>query len=439
MSQDDRPVQTHRGTRPGSSWADLLFSFVVQKILNRRDEILAATQPDLMTEVWVPSDESRSLSLGERSTWMKLSDLIWADDIATMRSTSNAARLPPAAKLVVGASCDSFSEHGFRLSFGRNKTAVLAQPAGAGSKQSRRLLYGAQGMKGTLTAMRENDVPVALPLVSEYRHLGVQISVQGKMGPEIAYRISQSRAAFQEGRRKVFKATSIPVARKAYLLRAYVLPKLLFGSGSWPPLSKAEQRMFNGALWSYYRQILCVPRDSDQHYSFATVLALVNLPGPDATLHAQRLLYLGQMVRTGPPELWALVKLDRPYADLVLASARWLFQWVHRTSPLPNPETGWPTWLSLMQNEPHKMKGWVARAQALEAKRCQVVASLDGLYRALRSFTEPASTASQEVDKAGEVCIPCGRLFRTRVAWSCHAQRVHGYRSRPHTSHYEAD
>ncbi|CAE7662574.1 hypothetical protein AK812_SmicGene4613 [Symbiodinium microadriaticum] len=175
LQNDKVPVITTRGTRPGSSWADLLFSFVVRRILQRRDALQDNAGGVVHAPV-IPDDTARTLQPCDNSKPLKaLEDLIWADDIATMKVADSAVALPRGIKTSVGTSCDSFAEHGFRLSFGRCKTAVLAQPAGDGAKSTRRLLFGAQGMQGEILAMREHAAPAKVPLVSEYRHLGAQV------------------------------------------------------------------------------------------------------------------------------------------------------------------------------------------------------------------------------------------------------------------------
>ena len=429
MQQDDTPVVTSRGTRPGSSWADILFSFIVRRIIDRRNALqhghFSTAQPPT-----IPDDSARSLSPCDTSSRQKvLQDLIWADDIATMRVVQKAADLPVGIKLSVGASSDAFAEYGFRLSYGRSKTAVLAQPAGSGAKAARQHLFGNPGMRGEISALREHEQPVRVPLVSDYKHLGAQVAVGGTMRQELAYRAAQAHAAFKECRRKVFKAPGVPVQRKSFILRAMVLPKLLYGCGAWPPLGVREFRVFSGTLWSFYRQLLCVPHTASQHVSAAETTALLELPGPTATLHFHRLLYLSQLVHTGPGELWTLLRLDRPYAEAMAQSARWLHRWVHKTCPLPDPDTHWDEWVQIILESRNKFKGWVKRAQALEVRRCHVVASLDGLYRAIRSLVDPAEPTAVAPSSYPEVCIPCRKLFNSRVAWSCHAQRVHGYRT----------
>eukprot|EP00439_Symbiodinium_sp_Y106_P005448 s6944_g1.t1 len=92
----------------------------------------------------------------------------------------------------------------------------------------------------------------------------MQHATQGKLHAEIAYRSAQAQAAFNEARRKVFKSPGVPLVRKAFIFRASVLPKLLYGAGAWPPLNAREYR-----LWGFYRQLLCIPRGGDQRYSIS--------------------------------------------------------------------------------------------------------------------------------------------------------------------------
>ena len=428
LQHDHFPVLTSKGTRPGSSWADLLFAFVVKKITDRRDALLAEASPRA-TAPLVPADCAKTLHPCDLEQGLRpLTDLTWADDIATMRVVTSASQLLVGVKTTIGASCDAFSEHGFRLSYGPRKTAALAQPAGTGARDARRVMFGAKGCQGQVSVLRESHQPVKVPLVQTYRHLGAQISMCGRMKQEIAHRVSQAKAAFQECRKKIFKAPGVPLSRKAYVFQSLVAPKLLYGAGAWPPLKEQESRTLKGALWQMYRQLLCIPRYADQHYTGHTVLALLQLPGPDTLLHCSRLQYLGQLLRTGPEELWTLLRLDGPYCEALAVSCRWLHKWVSSTCPLPDPDTCWPQWVDIASQWPNRLKGWIKRAQALTVRQVQVIAALDGLYRGLQSVL-PSREEPPPAVVHPEVCIPCGKLFSTRVAWSCHAQKVHGYRT----------
>eukprot|EP00439_Symbiodinium_sp_Y106_P022514 s3548_g2.t2 len=161
-----------------------------------------------------------------------------------------------------------------KLSVGSNKTAVMAQPVGAGAHHTRRVLFAKAGLDGHVRAFREHAAPLKVPLVPTYRHLGMQHALHGKMATEIAYRSAQARAAFQEARRKVFKAPGVPLLRKVFILRASVLPNLLYGAGAWPPLGAREYSTFAGCLSSLYRQVLCTPYDAISIAAFEEIKAM---------------------------------------------------------------------------------------------------------------------------------------------------------------------
>eukprot|EP00439_Symbiodinium_sp_Y106_P029760 s3558_g3.t1 len=172
-----------------------------------------------------------------------------------------------------------------------------------------------------------------------------------------------------------------------------------------------------------YRGVLGVPRDEDQRISAATCLAILRLPDPRTLLRGSRLSYLGQLLRSGPAEVWAAVRADQPYAEMLRADLRWLYAWCWRTvdlpSPdghwqewshfiqtkpgremlradlrwlyawcwrtvdLPSPDGHWQEWSHFIQTKPGRYKGLCKRAKALAIIQFAVIAALDGLHKAL--------------------------------------------------------
>ncbi|CAE7876527.1 unnamed protein product [Symbiodinium microadriaticum] len=333
---DSTAVLTARGTRPGSSWADILFGMVVSRVLKARDAIEGADVSTRLEKPSVPWDGQKVLiPCPNTAGTLELGDLVWADDVATMRVCRSPYNLAPGLAVSAGSLCDSCAGFGFRLSFGPNKTASIVQPGGAGSRKAAQTLFGPNGHKGSIKALREHAQPISVPLVSCYRHLGVMQAPRGALVSEIKFRTAQAWAKFAEGRRKVFKATGVSVKRKAFILRSSVLPKLLYGSGSWPTLSLREQQAFGGALWGLYRAICGIPAVDAQNVHSCSVLALTGLPNVAVTLHCQRLLYLKTLVQSGPDDLWAAVRTDIAFLDAVVHALDWLFTWTHATSSLP--------------------------------------------------------------------------------------------------------
>ena len=256
---DSTPVLTTRGSRPGSSWADLVFAALIRRILDRRNELRAASR-QLSKPLSLPWDGLRCLTACDSSApLLEIQEVIWADDIAIPRVVE-AAQAASGVGQEAGFLTDSFREFGFCLAYGPHKTAGLLTIRGRNSRRAKQEVFGPGGLKGSVPVLLEHPPSVSLPLVTSYRHLGSQQSVSGRLRPEIQYRISQAHAAFAEGRRKVYRNPAISIQRKAFLLGSLVLPRLVFGAGSWGPLLQGEFRVFAGAVWTFYRAILGSPQ-----------------------------------------------------------------------------------------------------------------------------------------------------------------------------------
>ena len=187
--------------------------------------------------------------------------------------------------------------------------------------------------------------------------------------------------------------------------------------------------MLTGAVWGLYRPLLGLGRDDDQHVDAYTCLALLDLPSLAVWLRFHRLLYLGQLVTSGPPALWAVLRADRAHASMLLADLLWLHSWTWSTVDLPNPAHSWPSWRAFMQAYPRRYKGLVKRARSLEGRRNAVVAAFNCLHRSLIAVGGRPLAADTDSSLWSEVCIPCRRAFPTRRSWAGHCARKHGYRS----------
>ena len=149
-----------------------------------------------------------------------------------------------------------------------------------------------------------------------------------------------------------------------------------------------------------------------------------------AILRTARLSYLSQIIRSGPDELWAALRADQPYADLLKGDLRWLFEWCWSTTHLPHPDGHWPAWASLIQTRPGQFKSMYKRARALVVHQ-YAVAAPDGLHRTLRRLSgSDAPALDGYTARHAEVCLACKRSYPTRTSWAGHAARVHGYRTR---------
>ncbi|CAE7946514.1 unnamed protein product, partial [Symbiodinium sp. KB8] len=330
LQNDDTPVQTRRGTRAGSAWADLTFA----RILKVKASFQSSPQVQ-SGSAQVQWDGRRDWTTPESpSTSVPLSELIWADDLAACVEADLASDLPRAVGVEVGALDDAFQCHGFDLSYGPRKTAAILCPRGKGSREVRRRIFQKDP---SIPMLREHAGASVLPVVDSYRHLGVIHMHDGGMRQEIRQRCALAWTAFREGRSRVFRCRRVAVARRGVSLDTLVISKLRFGCGAWPPLGCAEGRLFGGTLFSLYRATLGLSHRDDQHISLATCCALLCLLDHDSLLKVEQLRYLRQLVAHAPDVLWALLRQDTGYLRLLRDALEWLYARVGATSNLPHP------------------------------------------------------------------------------------------------------
>ena len=392
-------IRTNRGTRPGSSWADVVFALLVRRVLRRRTELLPERQEPLLEWDGVLSFEPTQPDIAAAAPPLAFGDMVWADDLATPMVADDPTLLAAQAASEASALADAFAEHAMKLSFGPLKTAVVLALRGAGSRAARRSAFGRRSADADsgFPVLREHYPADFLPAVDSYRHLGSIQSFDGSMRREIQQRVGQAWGAFREGRRKLYKNKLVAPIRRSAMLTGLVVSKLLVGAGTWPPLQKGEYKMLRAALYGVFRAAFKL---DDQHIHACSIRSLLSTSSPVALLHAARLRYAGQMVKHAPVHLWAITKGDRAYCELMLGSFDWLFERVGRTCGLPNPRSSWPSWLAVMQGRPGKYKGWIKRALALEQLVDRCAADHAELYKLCRALSGTPAAPSDDFVQA---------------------------------------
>ena len=121
---DRVPLQTHRGTRPGSAYADLIFAAVVRKVLAYRDQE-REQHPHCAPVAHVNWDGSFSLGPRQHPCHRELlDDVVWADDISRCIAPATSSQLRRATVAEAGLLSTAFQAHGFQLSYGVSKSAT---------------------------------------------------------------------------------------------------------------------------------------------------------------------------------------------------------------------------------------------------------------------------------------------------------------------------
>ncbi|CAE7762507.1 unnamed protein product [Symbiodinium microadriaticum] len=428
LSKDDQVVHTSRGTRPGGALADIVFNVLFSKVLQRRDpEALRDTVPVLPWDGRrSPYPDLEGSSAGEPQA---LGDVVYADDLATFVVSPTAIALRPALGRVASATLDVLGPHGLRPNYGPKKTAAIIAVNGKGSRGVRRSLFG--DLRAKLPVFLEHAGAVRIDLVAHYKHLGSHLSYDGTMLTEIKYRLALGRAAFKEGRQRLFACRRIPIERRAFLFRTYVLSAVMAGAGTWPWLSVTEWQAFSGGIVNLYRQLLCLKAEGGYEVTTSQILFRCGLPSPASLLALARLRFLSQLARYGPDPAWAVLSWYTPFQKALDSSCRWLLQAVQGFSSLLDPAQHWHTWQDLLVNQPGRWKGLLKRAEAwhqeANAMQALMVCSARNLWT-----QRPLPATVGGLSDCAHACLLCGLAFRTQQAWGAHAHRAHGYLSPAH-------
>eukprot|EP00439_Symbiodinium_sp_Y106_P035818 s286_g4.t1 len=428
VTGDSVPVWTRRGSRPGSAYADLVFAATVRRVLQSRDDA-RASHPHCPPIPSIPWDGRRSIEpLTDTISHELLRDVIWADDISKCIRVDACWKLGPAVTAEARLLSTAFNAHGYRLAYGATKTAALLCPAGPGSRSARRELFGA---KASLPILHENSPASSLPLVDHYRHLGVIQAVGGSITLELRQRIGSAWSVFRECRGRVFKSGRLSIRRKGAILQSLVFPRLLYGAGAWPPLSRGDAHKFQATVLSMYRQLLGIRYDENQHLSLSVICALARQLPPGVLLHTERLRYLKGLMHHGSPILWSLLRQDESYMVALRDSASWLYAWTHAFAGLPHPCENWEPWGLCILQRPRRFRLLLDSARGLEGVRSACVGALCELHSSLQK-TFGSRALSQDAPPpvaCAHICLVCRIGFDSKVAWAGHAARKHGYRA----------
>ena len=401
IAADGEVVRTRRGTRPGSCIADVAFNLLFEKVLGRRGQFDSSVVPAIP---WSGPKELALLTVTDEGAVPRvtLQDIAYADDHAACVVSAEARRLSGAVRHVMGRTLDSVGGHGLTANFGPKKTAALLAHRGAGSRAARNEVF--HRSKGKILVLREHKAPVAVDAVPNYKHLGSVISFDGSLLPEVKQKVALAKVAFGEGRRKLFACPHIALRKRVCLCHVHVISALLAGAGAWPLLCNTAWNLLERCITSLCRQMLRIPAHADQHWSRAAVLDACEFPSALDLLAAERLRFLGQLVRKGPSAAWALIQHCPDTVAAYTIAGDWLLAAVSGTCPFPGFLPNWNDWFHVMDTRPRYWKGLIKRATAWHQGRRRAWVMFD---RTIRAVWRPVEDPFRAPDHEDHACLLC--------------------------------
>ncbi|OLP84904.1 hypothetical protein AK812_SmicGene34169 [Symbiodinium microadriaticum] len=166
-------TSTHAGSRPGESWADVIFSFVLSKILLQIME--QATAENLLTELTLAANGG-IYGTAARGQTLPAKDCTWADDSAFPLSDADPQRLLAKTSRMGSLILDYCQRHGMAPNLRPKKTAIILAVRGKGSQRAKKQWFP-QGAK----SLHLRDLDLKIQVTGQYVHLGglVDTELQG--------------------------------------------------------------------------------------------------------------------------------------------------------------------------------------------------------------------------------------------------------------------
>ena len=406
---------TRAGSRPGESWADVVFAFVLGRILAQITEL--ATGEGLLTELFFDIeggpfvvDPGQGQLLGQDGTW--------ADDCAFPQSDPDPAILMAKAARLTSLVLDYVTRHGMKPNLKAGKTAIMLALRGKGVQAVRRRWF----QKGA-RHIHLQDLDLKVQVTPQYVHLGGMVDPGMHLKQEARRRIAMAGSSYRAGSKLLFSNPRIPLDTRVSLFQTYVSSTffnlaLWIPSGpSWDILEGGYTKILQGLLSRQFR-------GEAYHKVVAPATHIITGSWPLRILARRaRLSLLGSMAASAPEALWAMVQTEQTWLQVVRDDLAWLTRW---EGPWPPRQTfAWAEWVQIFKER----CGWIKRRTAAGCKQdfedfCGEQWTLIVLWALYRRACSRLPAAEQGARVWH--CRPCGRSVKTKGALGAHFFKVHG-------------
>ena len=406
------------GSRPGDPLADWMFSLLVSRMLEQINNKLETDE-----------QFQDNLTLANNTTWV--------DDMVFMIE-GEASTIVDKAAAVMAEVLQICTEHGFRLSYGQGKTALMVDFRGAHSRKCRQQFE--QAHKQMMPIVTEYET-VNVPLVSFYKHLGGHITRNGDVAPEIRTRAGQALARVVPLKRLV-KSKEIAVEQRRLILKSFIIPIVTLHSGTWFHLGLMEYKTWQAALHKIYACMHDRTQDGQvQHLTLHELAKHIQAPMPMEMLHVMKLRLCAQILQSNDPFLISAILRNHAAAG----QGSWLsgvfnsFQWLEdQIGGFDVPQdvrrlTDQTVWTTL---QPYSKILRKQIKQAIKAHmwrlriHCEVMDNEAQHRRILhemgwRNRMHDIEAQVYEPAEEEHACETCGKTFMTAAALATHEQRKH--------------
>ena len=420
-SSGGRVCRTTKGSRPGSSWADLLFTYIYDRIL-AKVRTTAECEGYGVVLKWSGIKELWPREL-DRAHELHCLDCTWADDTAAYTEHETADGLVGQAEAMMGELLDTCVQFGLQPNFKKNKTMAVFALRGKGSRKAAARLFA--GNRQTF------DVPSRLcdgyevQLANGYVHLGTYLDRDGGMECEARRRVALAHASFDLLKRMVYQNKHLQMEARQQVFRGSVTASV-FNLELWTPQLRGWETLRSGFLRLQRKMLVgTVPHECLIHLAEAEIQYRTGGMPLDIQARRKRLGFLKSLVCAGPEALWAVVQHEREWAQQLRSDVLWLSEHSRATWPGLSVAT-WPEWWHILSARGAWFKAQVRRAaerarhEWMRAEACVLFLSDAAKLRWGASWN-----AADRTPAALHWCMICRKQFATKSGFGAHLCRMH--------------
>lgn len=409
-------IRTHRGTRPGSPIADVIFHYIMF---------------DFSTALHAFLSEHGYTQKFARHLAMEIDMIIWSDDLAVPVMEERAADLLPSMLRLLDFVKEEFARRGFQINLARGKTGIVATFCGADAASARRQ-FQLIPQPGTTFEFSDGTTQF-VHMSPAYRHLGTLYTSDQTLDTEISHRLGMARSAFEQLRRRILVNRHLPLQLRLQLFSTLILTKLYFAAGSWHTPTGRQLDRIRAALG---RMVKAMMGPALRFQSTARLLSQAGILEPRVRLAVERLLYAQRLYHHGPAFLQLMTHEEAAQQQFSwLAGLRHDLRWLYGVEAVADPSLIDSDMTVLIDSWQQGAGNWKARVRRASRRHLfQDVMILEvqqwhaDIFQLLRrsAFTFDPDPALLHLQERQYQCPDCDRSFSTPQGVHTHRRKKHG-------------
>ena len=409
------------GSRPGESWADIVFAFVYHKVL--RGIRSAAEDEGLTAQIPYAGAQSPFLTPHDQNTVAGPLHATWADDSVFFTGDASALTALQKAKRLAGLVLGSCRRHGMQPNLKKGKSAIVLALRGKHSRAVRRLHF--QRTDACLEVDYAAGEPDRVHLELQYTHLGTALHKDGSMMPEARLRLGIAASAYNKYGKLLLSNPDVDLKLRKQFFDSLV-GGVFFNLALWVPCCKGWGHLNKGYALLQRRLLRAQACHEDVlAVRCSDVAAILGMPSLSLICRQRRLNFFGSLLVVANDSVWALLQSEGSWVRQVCDDLRWL--WTTAKIALPCPEeASWDTWRSYILDRPQNFRAAVKRAGHIAQEQERLEALCLRALRGLGQWELQECPARCNVIPQPYWCGPCFRAFPSKAALATHFFQMHG-------------